>query len=193
MSFPLRKKQKGKVDVVFLSRISRKKNLDGALTMLNGLEGDVCFSIYGPKEDLEYWQECQNIIGSLPAHIRIEYCGPVAHEEILRILAKHHLLFLPTHSENFGFVILEALLAGCPVLISDQTPWRDLQAKKVGWELPLTEPERFREVLQVCIDMDQESFSNLARNSYEYGMRILREDPSVEESIQLFKRALAHC
>jgi len=193
VSFPMRKKQKGKADIVFLSRISRKKNLDGALTMLKGLEGDVCFSIYGPKEDLEYWHECQNIIDSLPAHIRIEYCGPVAHEEILPVLAKHHLLFFPTHSENFGFVILEALLAGCPVLISDQTPWRDLQAKRVGWELPLTEPERFREVLQGCIDMDQGTFSDLVRNASEYGKRILREDPSVEESIQLFERALARC
>ncbi len=192
MLFPLRQKRKGKVDIVFLSRISRKKNLDGALTVLLGLQGEVGLSIYGPKEDPEYWHECQSIINDLPSHVRVEYGGPVVHEEILPVLARHHLLFLPTRGENFGFVIVEALLAGCPILISDQTPWRDLQEKGVGWDLPLAEPERFREALQACIDMDQDTFSAMAKNAREYGIRLLRDDPSVEETIQVFERALAH-
>ncbi len=186
-----RGKSKGRADIVFLSRICRKKNLDGALAMLVELRGEVSLSVYGPQEDFDYWQECQRIIDRLPAQIRVEYRGPVAHEEVVRVLAQHHVFFLPTHGENFGFVIVEALLAGCPVLISDQTPWRDLQAKGVGWELPLSEPERFREALQACVDMDQATFSAMARNAAEYGMRILKDDPSMEESTILFEGALS--
>jgi glycosyltransferase involved in cell wall biosynthesis len=46
-------------------------------------------------------------------------------------------MVLPTYNENFGYVILEALLAGCPVILSDQPPWRDLEARQVGWTIPL--------------------------------------------------------
>lgn len=191
VTFPSRGKSKGRADIVFLSRICRKKNLDGALATLAELQGEVRMCIYGPQEDSEYWQECQTIIDRLPAHIRVEYCGIVAHEEVLRVLARHHLFFLPTHGENFGFVIVEALLAGCPVLISDQTPWQDLRTKGVGWELPLGKRQRFQEVLQTCIDMDQAAFSALSRKAWEYGMNILREDPGAEQSSMLFKRVLA--
>lgn len=191
VTFPSRGKTKGRADIVFLSRICRKKNLDGALAALAELQGEVRMCIYGPKEDSEYWQECRTIIDQLPAHIRVEYCGTVAHEEVLRVLTQHHLFFLPTYGENFGFVIVEALLAGCPVLISDQTPWRDLRTKGVGWELPLAERQRFREILQTCIDMDQAAFSALSSKAWEYGMTILREDPGPEQSRMLFKRVLA--
>jgi glycosyltransferase involved in cell wall biosynthesis len=189
--FPSRGKTKGRADIVFLSRICRKKNLDGALATLAELHGEVRMCIYGPQEDSKYWQECRTIMDRLPTNIRVEYCGIVAHEEVLRVLAGHHLFFLPTHGENFGFVIVEALLAGCPVLISDQTPWRDLRTKGVGWELPLAERQQFREILQTCIDMDQAAFSALSSKAWEYGMTILREDPGAEQSSMLFKRVLA--
>ncbi len=191
LTFRSRTKSKGQADIVFLSRICRKKNLDGALATLAELQGEVRMCIYGPKEDTDYWRECQTIIDRLPGHIRVEYCESVAHDEVLSVLARHHLFFLPTYGENFGFVIVEALLAGCPVLIGDQTPWRDLQTKGVGWDLSPSDPQRFREVLQACIDMDQIAFSALSRQAWEYGMKILREDPGAEQSSILLKRVLA--
>ena len=59
------------------------------------------------------------------------------------LYATHDLLILPTQGENHGYVIQEALLSGCPVLISDRTPWRGLAALGVGADLPLEQPERF--------------------------------------------------
>lgn len=185
-----RGKVEGQLDIVFLSRICRKKNLDGAVAMLAALRGSVRMHIYGPQEDSSYWKECQSLIDQLPDHIEVEYCGAVAHEEVLSILARYHLFILPTHGENFGYAIIEALLAGCPVLISDQTPWRDLQTKGVGWDLPLSERERFREVLQACIDMDQAAFLALSARVREYGLKTIRDDLSVEQSSMLFERAL---
>ena len=59
-------------------------------------------------------------------------------------LAKNDLFFFPAHGENYGHVIAEAMAAGCPVLISDQTAWRNLEEKGAGWDLPLDAPGRFR-------------------------------------------------
>tara|TARA_B110000967_G_C18786387_1_gene510996 strand:- start:253 stop:837 length:585 start_codon:yes stop_codon:yes gene_type:complete len=49
----------------------------------------------------------------------------------------YHALLMPSRTENFSYTVLESLQAGIPVLISDQTPWLDLQSQRVGWDLPL--------------------------------------------------------
>ncbi|MFV9646485.1 MAG: glycosyltransferase family 4 protein, partial [Desulfobacterales bacterium] len=166
----VKSKIKGCLKIIFLSRISRMKNLDGALKMLNELNGDVQFNIYGPMEDKVYWAECQKIISILPENIEVKYCGSIAHDKVGAVMWEHDLFFLPTLGENFGHVILEALCVGCPILISDQTPWRDLEEKGVGCDLPFDRQELFREVLQKCVDMNNEEYE-LAVSYFETALQ----------------------
>ena len=49
----------------------------------------------------------------------------------------YHAMLMPSLTENFSYTVLESLQVGIPVLISDQTPWLDLQSQRVGWDLPL--------------------------------------------------------
>ena len=126
------RKRTGQLRPVFLSRISPMKNLLFALKVLQGVSGDVCFDIYGPVEDLAYWKQSEEIIETLPPTVKVRYMGMVNHEEVWDVFAQHDLLFLPTFGENFCHVIREALSAGCPVLISDQTPWRSFAGMWCG-------------------------------------------------------------
>jgi len=129
--------------VCFLSRISRMKNLDFALRVLSQVRTSVWFSIYGPKEDLDYWHECERLISTMPDHIKVYYEGSIANERVSEAIAWHDVFFLPTRGESFGHVFLEAWSAGVPVLASNRTPWRDLEARKLGWDLPLDRPDQF--------------------------------------------------
>ena len=147
-------KRRGKLDIVFLSRVTPKKNLHLALEALRRLEGAITFRIVGPIDDSNYWMRCGKLALTLGSNIRVEYVGPIGASEVSDWLGRHGLFLLPTANENFGFVILEALLAGCPVLISDQTPWRDLSAKGIGWDLPLAQPDLMLATLQHCVAMD---------------------------------------
>lgn len=185
-----RNKAKGCLKIIFLSRISRKKNLDGALNMLKGLKGRVQFNIYGPMEDSTYWAVCQKLISSLSENIEVRYFGSVAHDQVGTVMMEHDLFFLPTLGENFGHVILEALCAGCPVLISDQTPWRDLEEKGVGWDLPVERIEMFREVLQRCVDMNDEVYVKWSERAWAYGLGVSRNDETVEQNRHLFFHAV---
>lgn len=185
-------KQTNDVRIVFLSRISRKKNLDFALSTLKALCGSVVFDIYGPLEDSVYWQECQTIIQGLPPNIRVAYRGAVVPEQVSQILADYHLFFLPTHGENFGHAIIEAMGVGLPVLISDQTPWRNLMDKNVGWDLPLSEPERFKQVLQRVVAMDHTEFLVWSSNARRYAEEILAQQAQAgrEAYRHLFEMAI---
>jgi glycosyltransferase involved in cell wall biosynthesis len=183
-------KKTGFIKCVFLSRISPKKNLKGALTILDGIHGQVELDIYGPLEDMNYWQECQKAIHNLPDNICVNYKGLIAHDEVARAFAEHHLFLFPTLGENFGHVIIESLVAGCPVLLSDQTPWRNLAQEGVGWDLPLDHPEMFQQVLQKCVDMGEEEFRQLSQRANAYGVERSNDEEVLDANRNLFRYAI---
>ncbi len=144
-------KKPGELRVIFLGRISEMKNLLGALKIIQECTGKIDFDIYGPIDDKDYWVQCENIVKKLQDNIRAEYKGTVEPDKIAETLRKYHLLFLPTLGENYGHVIIEALGAGLPVLISDKTPWRNLEALGIGWDIPLEQPEAFKSIIAKCV------------------------------------------
>jgi len=133
----------GALRAVFLSRISKMKNLEGALEILSRVSCQLDFDIYGVVEDAPYWARCQKRMASLPANITVRYRGEVTPDQVDSIFAGYDFFLLPTFGENYGHVIREALSAGLPVLISDQTPWRGLAASDAGADFPLGNKKRF--------------------------------------------------
>jgi glycosyltransferase involved in cell wall biosynthesis len=116
----------GPVHLVFISRISPKKNLLLALEALRQLSSSAEFDIYGPAEDPDYWARCKSVIDHLPGHVRVTYHGELAPEEVREVFSRYDAFVFPTLGENFGHVIVESLSASCPVICSDETPWTDL-------------------------------------------------------------------
>lgn len=186
-----RRKTAGELRIVFVSRISRMKNLSSALMMLDDVSGDVAFDIYGPTEDASYWDDCRRLIVALPANVRVEYRGRIEHEKIGQVFAEHDLFLFPTLGENYGHVICESLAAGCPVLISDRTPWRDLEKHSAGWDIPLEETERFRSVLQQCVDADGERWAAIAASAKRYAERVTSAPEIIDANRRLFQYAFS--
>lgn len=130
----------GPARLVFISRISPKKNLDLALTALNGVSGPVEFDIYGPAEDTRYLARCQALIGQLPPHVQVRYLGELSAELVRQTFSRYDAFLFPTLGENFGHVIGESLSASCPVVCSGETPWSSVLASGGGAVVsPLTE------------------------------------------------------
>jgi len=182
-------KRKGELNLVFLSRIAPMKNLEGALEALMNVAGKVEFHIYGPREDPAYWSECERVMNKLPANVRTEVHGHVDAGEVRATLAAHDVLLLPTRGENFGHVILESLLSGCPVLISDRTPWRGLESQGVGWDLPLEDLSRLQQAVQRLVDMGPEQHAELSRAARRYGVAYVNDEEILERNRALFLNA----
>lgn len=183
-------KRPGELRAAFLSRIAGKKNLAGALEMLDGIRGDVTFTLYGPVDDVAYWEACRARIDALPANVRVEYAGPLGREQIADALASHHLFLFPTLGENFGHVVLEALLAGLPVLTSDRTPWGGLGGARAGWAFPLERPDQFRAVLQAYVDADADEHARRSAAARAFGESASRDESVLEANRALFRQAV---
>lgn len=164
------KKIAGEAKFVFLSRIVGKKNLLNAIRFFKDIHGKVIFDIYGPKQDETYWQKCESVIKGLPDTIKVEYRGELGHQDVHNALRKYDAFIFPTFSENYGHVIAEALTTGCIAIISDQTPWTDINEAGAGWAIPLDAPESFNEAIQKVVDMD-----NVEYNQFQQKIRLYLE------------------
>ncbi len=174
-------KRTGEARMVFLSRFVQKKNFKWLLDQLgHNMNGRLSIHIHGPLEDAEYWSECQQIIKGLPENIKVEAFGPLPHDSVLEKLFQYHFFLLPTLGENFGHVFIEAMAAGCPLLISDRTPWLDLIKKGIGWDLPLEDSEQWIKTLNLCIEMDEAAYSRMSAAARNYAEKWLA-DPATEE------------
>lgn len=181
-------KEAGKLRLVSVARIAPEKNTLFAIEGLQHIAGEVRFDLYGTVYDQAYFKRCQEAAAKLPSNVEVHWHGHIEQERVAGALAEAHALYMPSVGENFGHTMLEALVMGRPLLISDRTPWKDLEAKRAGWDLPLEDPKRFEEVLQVLVDMSSADHGALVRGASELGARYLSDRNRVEQSFALFNR-----
>lgn len=163
----------GPLRVAFVSRIDRNKNLAQVLRVLTRVNMPVQLDIAGPVGEADYWADCSAAMARLPAHVTVRKLGALPHTEVLALLVEQELFFLPTWSENHGYVIHEALLAGCALLISDQTPWRGLARRGVGFDLPLGDDALMVEALTAFAAMPADERLAMRQRARAYGLERL--------------------
>lgn len=180
-------KVSGILKCVFVSRISPKKNLILILKLLKRAQGNILFTIVGPTEDEEYWAACQEEIRSMPSNVQVEYAGAIANHDLPAVYRNNHLFMLPTFGENFGHVIYESLSNGRPVLISDQTPWKELFAQHAGWAIPLVDEEGFSGALQHAINWNQAEFNSWCEGSLKLASEFSDTTALAKQYLGLFQ------
>ena len=112
----------GRVYFLSLSRIDPKKNIEGlidAFVLIGVTHADVLLVIAGDGDVAHVRALKQRASISGYAH-RILWTGNVNGERKQALLQRASAFVLPSHSENFGIAVVEALGAGLPCLISDQ-------------------------------------------------------------------------
>ena len=167
-----KEKKAGSLKVVWISRIAPKKNLKYTIDIMKKAESNIEFTIYGPAHVQEYWEECKQELRKLPSNVKWEWKGNLDSENVVETLKYYHVFLFPTLGENFGHVIQEALSAGCPCIISDQTPWQDFEAQGVGYVFPLDNESLFANAVEKYAAMGQEEFQSVSEKAHQYAVSV---------------------
>jgi glycosyltransferase involved in cell wall biosynthesis len=164
-------RKSGPLRIIFLSRITPMKNLNFLLRVLQKVNFPIELSIYGPKDDLSYWKECLYSIDQLPSNIKLLVGDPIPQKQVKNILQKHDVFVLPTLGENFGHIIIEALIAGVPAIISNKTFWESdeegslevLALDEYIWQETIIKWSKFDDLI---LKKKRQAALNYAKNYY---------------------------
>lgn len=146
---------------LFVSRIQKKKGLatlikawarilemgrllyTGRVAPIKGLD-HLCEAI--AKVDMSGWRlvivgpdqeghtaELKELANKLGVLNSIEFLGPKYEDDLAKEYDSADIFVLPSYSENFGSVVVEALAHGVPVITTKGTPWQELEDHKCGW------------------------------------------------------------
>ena len=121
--------------LLFLSRIHVKKGCDlliEAFAKVASSDEDLHLVMAGP--DQTGWQaELHKLAKKLGIAQKITWTGMLLGDLKWGALYAAEVLVLPSHQENFGIVIAEAMACGVPVLISNKVNiWREIAADGAG-------------------------------------------------------------
>ena len=178
-------KKPNELKLVYIARIHPTKNTLKAIEWLGGLSGNIQYDIYGSIENEIYWKQCQDAISRLPQNITVRYKGVIDHDQVTSTIAGYHVYYMPTTGENFGHSIVEAMLMGKPVVISDQTPWTDVNGNG-GFAISLNDETAFITALDKLIEMNIDKYSVLSEQIENYIKGKLNVDNIIHQYIMAF-------
>ncbi len=110
--------------ILFMGRVHWKKGLERLLRALALLEG-AQLVIAGNDEE-GYRPQLEALAAALGIEGRIIYTGAVDGIDKKTLLERSRVLVLPSYSENFGNVVLEAMAAGRPVVVTPEVGLADM-------------------------------------------------------------------
>lgn len=127
--------------LLYLGRLHPKKGLARLFQAMTRLPDNVHLDIYGTGMAFHVTRLLQQASG---LGTRVRFMGHVEGAAKRAAFANADLFVLPSHSENFGIAVAEALAHGVPVITTSATPWQDLALHGCG----------------ACIDLAQEDLAD---------------------------------
>jgi len=187
-------KTKGDVKLIWLARISSVKNFKGAVESIVKIKPmyKVQFDVYGPSDDERYFNECLSIVQTAAPHIRINFFEAVPHQKVGKLLSQYHFMFLPTFNENFGHGIVDAFMASCPVLISNTTPWKNLEEEYSGMVINGFDPSDYALAIEKICNMDQSAYDIYRKGAYNKAIEIINNPVAKNAHIEMFSNSIKH-
>jgi glycosyltransferase involved in cell wall biosynthesis len=184
-------KSPGSAKFICVGRVSRLKNIKFLLSCFAEIEnGNIDLELVGPHEDGQYWSDCLDIIDRLPPNINVRPLGGLPNSVVLEKMMMAHFFVLPTLNENFGYVFLEAMAAGCPLLISDVTVWNDIEARNAGLCVSTNDRTKWIEAIAKYVAADQTQYDTWSRSARDYAVHYLSNSAIERPTIELIEHAL---
>jgi glycosyltransferase involved in cell wall biosynthesis len=133
--------------LVYFGRYVPMKGIDIALEALKTVEAPVDLDIFGHEEDHSYTHKCKQIAAQLPESSRARFAGDIDADSVRDTVRMYDAALFPTHGENFGHAIAEALSVACPVMVADTTPWSETARLGGGFVVAPNTPQSWAKAI----------------------------------------------
>jgi glycosyltransferase involved in cell wall biosynthesis len=168
-------KQENKLRLIYLSLITEKKNLLLLLQILQQCKATIELDIFGPIKDTAYWNLCLAAMQQMPANIKVQYKNDVQPIEVQHTIEQYDAFVSLTKGENFGHALFEAFSCGRPVITSNFTPWKQLQAKQAGWNVDISNKDSIVEVFNQLSNISKNDWNIYCNHGYSVAQQYYQQ------------------
>jgi glycosyltransferase involved in cell wall biosynthesis len=137
----------------------------------------------GPADYHNYLEE---LVESLELTEKVWFIGHVEGKEKARLYANARFTFMPSHSENFGNVVLESLAQETPVLASHHTPWEVLDREQIGYWIDNT-PEDLAGYIDKIIQLDDSTYQAMRSKCRDFVVCNFDIENNFDKWIEFYK------
>ena len=177
--------------VLFVGRISPEKGLDRLLRAWKSLgrkTADSLLAIVGP-DDRGYLARLRSLAESLALR-NVLFTGMLRGFRKVAMYRRADVFVLPSLTENFGNVVLEALVCGVPVIATRGTPWRMLVEVGAGlWVSP--QPRPLADALRTMLNLHPTERLAMGRRGRHAVLREYTWDIVARKLMTVYQHVLA--
>lgn len=153
--------------ILYLGRLHKIKGLENLFKSLKTskifMESDTVIRLAG-KGEIEYVTKLKQLVEELGITSKVEFLNQVEGNDKEQLIANAYFLCLPSYTENFGNVVVEALIHGTPVIASKGTPWEMLNTNKAGFWVDNSVAD-LSQVLSHIYNLDRDAYEKMSTNA----------------------------
>ncbi|WP_116107090.1 glycosyltransferase family 4 protein [Lewinella sp. IMCC34191] len=172
---------------MYIGRIDPKKAIENLIEALSRsrsfLSSEFTLKIVGDYYN-DYGRMLVNLVEKKGLGNRIRFLGHRDGREKEELLASAWFTFMPSHTENFGIVVMEGLAQGTPAVASTGTPWEVLEQHHAGYWVP-NDPESLEKTVDRILQLPPDELRQMNENAY----RLAREEFSIHANISEWEEA----
>lgn len=144
--------------MAFIGRIAPEKNPLLVLNALKSYTKPTRLIFCGGSNNDQYLSQFKEGMSQLPDNVKAEYHADMPHYDIQNLFARIDVMVLPSLGENFGHAIYESFVAGVPVIIGNNTPWKDIESKHAGIEIQPDDSQALLTAIDKFATMDSGTY-----------------------------------
>lgn len=174
---------------LFLSRLHPKKGLTMFIQAWADLmPDDWKMRVVGPDEG-GHLQELQQQVRAAGLEDIWSFEDSLEGDAKWTAMAEADLFILPSHSENFGIVVAEALASGTPVITTTGTPWAGLLEHQCGWWVE-PEVDALAEALNAATALNQETRRAMGHRGRDWVAEEFAWPAIAEKTLEFYRCAI---
>lgn len=193
MELPAQQARTARPYLLFVGRLHPIKALNQLLDALAQSDlfraGPYTLVLAGPDQH-GYAQTLREQVQRLGLSTKVHFIGTVEGNTKTRLFANALVTILPSHSENFGIVVIESLAQGTPVIAATGTPWQQLESEQAGhWTA--NDPAALRRTIETYLTMTPDLYQTYRKRAYRLAHSQFDTYKGVGEWERLYASALA--